>query len=189
MPLAKGEKMSKSSSGSSKTGSTVLAQLIRDRRHRLGMTRQQLAEATGVPYSTVAQIETAYRGVSPSRLGVIARALQLDPAELYDILASEPTAEAPAAPASTSGSTMQQENDSWHHNPNYSTAATPPRAAPASGAPGPVAASQPDIVARAVELISQLPAELWLETLGKVQAHVLTDLVHREAQQRHHRSD
>ncbi|MFL6065578.1 MAG: helix-turn-helix domain-containing protein [Friedmanniella sp.] len=181
--------MSKSSSGSSKTGSTVLAQLIRDRRHRLGMTRQQLAEATGVPYSTVAQIETAYRGVSPSRLGVIARALQLDPAELYDILASEPTAEAPAAPASTSGSTMQQENDSWHHNPNYSTAATPPRAAPASGASGPVAASQPDIVARAVELISQLPAELWLETLGKVQAHVLTDLVHREAQQRHHRSD
>src|SRR4051795_2374093 len=133
MLLAKREKMSKpAAQGSSKTGSSVLAQLIRDRRHQLGLSRQQLAEATGVPYSTVAQIETAYRGVSPSRLGVIARALQLDPAELYDVLASEPTAAAPAAPASTSESTMQQENaDSWHHNPNYASAASPPRAAPA----------------------------------------------------------
>src|SRR3954447_9131357 len=141
MPLAKGEKMAKPSSGSSKTGSNRLAELIRDRRHRLGMTRQQLAEATGVPYSTVAQIETAYRGVSPSRLGVIARALQLDPAELYDVLASDQTA-ASAAAASTTGSTMQQEkDDSWHHNPNYAAAANPPRAAPASGASAPAAPS------------------------------------------------
>src|SRR3954447_13513863 len=92
MPLAKGEKMSKSSSGSSKTGSTRLAELIRDRRHRLGPTPQQLAEATGAPSSIVGPIENAYPGRSPHRLGVIARALQLAPAELYDVLASEPTA-------------------------------------------------------------------------------------------------
>src|SRR4051794_19724236 len=100
MLLAKREKMSKpAAQGSSKTGSTVLAQLIRDRRHQLGLSRQELAEATGVPYSTVAQIETAYRGGAPGRLGVIARALQLDPKELYDVLASEP----PAPPASPAG--------------------------------------------------------------------------------------
>src|SRR4051794_16285385 len=119
MPLAKGVNMSKPSSGS-KTGSTRLAQLIRDRRHQLGLSRQQLAEATGVPYSTVAQIKTAYRGVSPSRLGVIARPLQLDPAEMYDVLASDPSAPPAATSANATGSTMEQEkDDSWHHNPNY----------------------------------------------------------------------
>ena len=75
--------------GSGKTGSDELARVVRERRESLGWTRQQLADATGIPYPTIAQIETAYRGVSPSRLGVIARVLGLDPKELYDVLASQ----------------------------------------------------------------------------------------------------
>lgn len=83
--------MARSSQGSNgKTGSNELARVIRERREELGMSRQELADATGIPYPTIAQIETAYRGVSPSRLGVIARALGLDPKELYDLLASDP---------------------------------------------------------------------------------------------------
>src|SRR3954470_8459488 len=86
------------SEGSAKTGSEALARLIRERREGLGLTRQDLADATGIPYPTIAQIETAYRGVSPARLGVIARALGLDPKALYDLLASEGEADAPVPP-------------------------------------------------------------------------------------------
>src|SRR3954468_13261250 len=110
------------SDGSAKTGSEELARLIRDRREQLGMSRQDLADATGVPYPTIAQIETAYRGVSPSRLGVIARALGLDPAQLYDVLASD-TGAAPLAkrarrgrPAARVRSTGEGE---WLANPAY----------------------------------------------------------------------
>ena len=41
------------SDGSAKTGSERLARLIRSRREQLGMSRQDLADATGVPYSTI----------------------------------------------------------------------------------------------------------------------------------------
>src|SRR6478735_10756925 len=85
-----------SQSGGGKTGSHDLARVIRARRGELGMSRQELADSTGIPYPTVAQIETAYRGVSPGRLGIIARALGLDPKELYELLA---TANGPADPA------------------------------------------------------------------------------------------
>ena len=85
--------------GSGKTGSDELARVVRERRESLGWTRQQLADATGIPYPTIAQIETAYRGVSPSRLGVIARVLGLDPKELYEVLASEGDGWRSAGPA------------------------------------------------------------------------------------------
>ena len=80
-----------------KTGSQELARILRERREELGMSRQDLADATGIPYPTVAQIETAYRGVSPARLGVIARVLGLDPKDLYDVLASEGAADSGCA--------------------------------------------------------------------------------------------
>ena len=100
--------MARSSQGSNgKTGSNELARVIRERREELGLSRQELADATGIPYPTIAQIETAYRGVSPSRLGVIARALGLDPKELYELLASDPgspdlVSPAPVSPAPVS---------------------------------------------------------------------------------------
>src|SRR3954454_24511710 len=108
------------SDGSAKTGSEELARLIRDRREQLGMSRQDLADATGVPYPTIAQIETAYRGVSPSRLGVIARALGLDPKELYDVLASDTGAPATAAkPRRVRPAARVRGNAEWLANPAY----------------------------------------------------------------------
>src|SRR3954467_10635676 len=108
------------SEGSAKTGSEALAQLIKGRREELGMSRQDLADATGVPYPTIAQIETAYRGVSPSRLGVIARALGLDPKEPYDVLASDTSGAASAAPRATRRTrpaARVRPDDAWMPNP------------------------------------------------------------------------
>ena len=113
---------------SGKTGSDELARVVRERRESLGWTRQQLADATGIPYPTIAQIETAYRGVSPSRLGVIARVLGLDPKELYDVLASEGEAAGAAPPMSAPparGRSAQRFRaaGSWHDNPGFAAAA------------------------------------------------------------------
>ncbi|GAA1826588.1 helix-turn-helix domain-containing protein [Microlunatus capsulatus] len=167
---------------SGKTGSTVLAQLIRNRRQQLGMSRQDLADVTGVPYSTVAQIETAYRGLSPGRLGVIARALQLDPADLYDVLASEPSPTSTRAEGTRPSQAAGRDDDSWYTNPAYLAATRAPEAAAPSGPPAVPALPESDIVSRAVELLSQLPAGRRLEALGKVQARLLSDLVQHEAQ-------
>src|SRR3954465_13726039 len=115
------------SDGSAKTGSDELARLIRERREQRGMSRQDPADATGVPYPTIAQIETAYRGVSPSRLGVIARALGLDPAELYDVLARETGAPAHAAkPRRARPPARVRGDDDWQANPAYAPQSSPP---------------------------------------------------------------
>jgi len=172
-----------SSGSSSKTGSTVLATLIRDRRHQLGLSRHELAEATGVPYSTIAQIETAYRGVSPSRLGVIARTLQLDPAELYDVLAAEPASSAASASAAGPDQAAGTNVDSWHANPVYVTAMRQPAAAAPAGPPAaPPGTPEPEIISHIVKLLSQLPATRRLDALGQVQARLMADLVHDEVQ-------
>ena len=169
--------------GSGKTGSAVLAKLIRDRRHQLGLSRQDLAESTGVPYSTVAQIETAYRGVSPSRLGVIARALQLDPAELYDVLASEPAVTASRQEAPGRVAAADAGDDSWHGNPTYLAAPDQPAAAvPPGAAPPPPASPDTDTVNQVLELLSQLPAERRLKALSDVQSELLSGLVQDEVQ-------
>jgi transcriptional regulator with XRE-family HTH domain len=165
------------SDGSAKTGSERLARLIRDRREQLGMSRQDLADATRVPYPTIAQIETAYRGVSPSRLKMLARALGLDPAELYGALASE-TPLAAGQPARRQPSTARAPGDGgWLPNPAYAPPA--PAAAPA---PLPVEAASPapDVVEVVVALLSQLPPHERLDALGLVQSRLLSGLVQEE---------
>jgi len=183
--------------GSGKTGSDELARVVRERRESLGWTRQQLADATGIPYPTIAQIETAYRGVSPSRLGVIARVLGLDPKELYEVLASEGDvggAPAPLSEAPARGRSAQRFRaaGSWHDNPGFADAAPVapvgrpsrpvPPTQPRSALPAPTGPSDqqsPDVVGRVVELLSQLPADQRLEALSRVQ-HVVLDQIVQE---------
>jgi transcriptional regulator with XRE-family HTH domain len=173
--------MSRSSSdGSAKTGSERLARLIRDRREQLGMSRQDLADATTVPYPTIAQIETAYRGVSPSRLKTIARALGLDPAELYDVLASDTPPEA-GQPGRQARSPARATGDSgWLPNPAYA----PPVPVAADPAPPPPEAAPPasDVVEHVVALLSELPPHQRLDALGRVQSRLLSGLVREEVQ-------
>src|SRR4051794_7120568 len=169
------------SEGSAKTGSEALARLIRERREGLGMTRQDLADATGVPYPTIAQIETAYRGVSPSRLGVIARALGLDPAELYDVLASDTGTSAPTAKSvRRSRPTARVRGDEdWLTNPAYA-----PQSAPVLAESAPLAMEAPPpswgVVEEVVALLSDLPADQRLDALGRVQSRLLSGLVQEE---------
>jgi transcriptional regulator with XRE-family HTH domain len=175
------------SDGSSKTGSERLARLIRHRREHLGMSRQDLAGATGVPYPTIAQIETAYRGVSPSRLGTIARALGLDPAQLYDVLASDPPSAA-ANPARRTRSTAQAGGDSeWLPNPAY---APPPAPMTGDQTPPPMEAASPasDVVEHVVALLSELPPHERLDALGRVQSRLLSGLVQDEVRRATERS-
>jgi Helix-turn-helix len=160
------------SEGTGKTGSHALAQTIRERREQLGMSRHELAEATAVPYPTIAQIETAYRGVSPSRLGVIARALDLDPADLYEVLASD-AASPSATPARRSHSSRHSmDGGDWQPNPAYA----PP------SAPLPEESHRPssDVVAQVVHLLSQLPRNERLDALGQVQSQLLKRLVQED---------
>jgi transcriptional regulator with XRE-family HTH domain len=145
-------------SQSSKTGSSALARVIRERRKELGLSRHALAEATGVPYPTIAQIETAYRGVSPSRLGVIARVLGLDPKDLYDLLAGE-TAEPPSGPP-PGGWEASGSSTAWRANPAYLAASAPPSTLPATAAPsaGPSGPPAPAYVAASVPPPALAPA-------------------------------
>jgi transcriptional regulator with XRE-family HTH domain len=165
--------------GSAKTGSERLAQLIRDRREQLGMSRQDLADATRVPYPTIAQIETAYRGVSPRRLGTIARALALDPARLYDLLASD-TPPAAGKPARRAPSATRARGDSeWLPNPAYAPPPAPMAADPVPPPPK-AAPSASDVVEHVVALLSGLPPHERLDALGRVQSRLLSGLVQDE---------
>ena len=145
--------MARSSEGNAKTGSEDLAQVIRDRRNQLGMSRQELADTTGVPYPTIAQIETAYRGASPARLGVIARALGLDPKDLYDVLANDtPTQSLVGARRHPGTAAVRHQDASWHANPAYH-APLPPEAAEtaADSSPASVAARTTDVVGQVID--------------------------------------
>lgn len=165
--------------GGAKTGSDALARLVRDRRERLGMTRHDLAEATGVPYPTIAQIETAYRGASPGRLKVIAGALGLDPADLYAVLAAD--AAGPSAKPARGGrpAAAARGEGRWLANPSYASPAAPLASEPAPTPPG-SPPSAADVVDRVVALLDQLPPQERLDALGRVQSRLLAGLVRDE---------
>jgi transcriptional regulator with XRE-family HTH domain len=159
-----------------KTGSRALGDLIQRRRKELGLSRQELAERTGVPYPTLAQIETAYRKASPTRLRVIAEALGLSSADLFEVLTSgdldgdEPThtPHAPsAAPARVAGA--------WIANPAYLADKQIDASIPAV-----TGAADSDAVERVVGILSELPASERLDALARVQSRLLSGLVEDE---------
>lgn len=167
-------------SDSGKTGSEDLARIVRERRKALGMSRQELADASGIPYPTIAQIETAYRGVSPARLGVIARVLGLDPKELYDVLASDSAdaalAEAAERPPAVARSRIPAGKGSWHANPRFAAAMPMAAAAPAAARP-PAEPSVGEVVGQVVELLVSLPDATRMEALARVQSQLLERIV------------
>lgn len=68
---------------SPKTGDLELGRTIASRRDELGMSRKELAEATGLSYPYIAQIETGYRLPSSRHQVPIAKALGLSLDELF----------------------------------------------------------------------------------------------------------
>ncbi|WP_158277203.1 helix-turn-helix domain-containing protein [Serinibacter arcticus] len=68
---------------SPKTGDLGVGRRIASRREQLGLSRRALAEATGLSYPYIAQIETGYRMPSSRHQGPIARVLGLSLDELF----------------------------------------------------------------------------------------------------------
>jgi transcriptional regulator with XRE-family HTH domain len=169
--------------GGGKTGSPRLAELIRARRHQLGMTRQDLADAAAIPYPTVAQIETAYRGVSPARLGILARVLGLDPKELYDVLAADTSGPPEQAPGRVSARSGDLRVGGWYANPGFAAPAV--EGADAADPAGPTSDRQTNtVITDVLALLSSLPTHERLDALSRVQRQLLADLVDEQVQRR-----
>ena len=70
-----------------KTGSEEFGELLRRGRERLGMSRRDLVEATGLSYPYISQLETGYRQPSPTAIQKLADALQLSLDDLFSAMA------------------------------------------------------------------------------------------------------
>jgi transcriptional regulator with XRE-family HTH domain len=70
-----------------KTGSDEFGELLRLGRERLGMSRRDLVEATGLSYPYISQLETGYRQPSPTAIQKLADALQLSLDDLFSAMA------------------------------------------------------------------------------------------------------
>lgn len=68
---------------SPKTGDIELGKKIAARREELGMSRKELAEATGLSYPYIAQIETGYRLPSTKHQVILSKVLGLSLDELF----------------------------------------------------------------------------------------------------------
>jgi transcriptional regulator with XRE-family HTH domain len=152
-------------SGSGKRGSPELADLLRKQREAMGLSRRDLADATGLSYPYISQLETADRRPSPEAMHTLARALDLEPGRLFDTLS-------PDEPATASAGTVRRQGTSrspshYLPNPLHAAAAPPPSALP----------DQTDPVLAAVAALESVPAEQRLAALNEVQAAVVAGLV------------
>jgi transcriptional regulator with XRE-family HTH domain len=71
---------------SAKTGSEELGEMLRRARQRLGMSRRDLAESTGLSYPYISQLETGYRMPSSPAMRSLADALGLRVDSLFDAI-------------------------------------------------------------------------------------------------------
>ena len=158
-------------------GGEEFGRLLTARRHELGLSRREVADASGLSYPYVSQLETGYRLPSHKAIAALAEALELDPGELsasipYEeaLASSDPRVRKPRSARSREG---------WYGNPEY-MAAPSPAASPPS--PDPVR------VARQVgDLIGSLPADQRLDALNLAQRQVMEDLVSEKLEDRRDR--
>jgi transcriptional regulator with XRE-family HTH domain len=149
-----------------KRGSFELAELLRDGREALGMSRRDLADATGLSYPYISQLETADRRPSPEVMHVLARTLGVDPTRLFATLTPDMPRDE-ARPSKRGGAGGQ--SSTYLANPAHASA---PEAARSE--------EDADPVRVAVAALEALPATERLTALNEVQAAVLAGLVGRE---------
>src|SRR6478752_2356810 len=121
---------------SAKTGSEEFGDLLRQARQRLGMSRRDLAEASGLSYPYISQIETGYRMPSSPAMRSLADALGLRVDSLFDAIppaaprdAAPPPPPAPAAIRAPAPASAAAPAAPAAHR-------VMPVASPAGGAPG-----------------------------------------------------
>lgn len=66
-----------------------LVQTLKDARKRSGLKQEELAQRLGCPRTMISLIETGQRRVDVLEFYTIAKALDLDPAELFDEMAKK----------------------------------------------------------------------------------------------------
>lgn len=152
--------------GGGKRGSAELAELLRAGREAMGMSRRDLADATGLSYPYISQLETADRRPSPEAMHVLARALGVDPGQLFATLS--PDEPAAGQTGSRRRSAVGGASSQYLGNPAH--ASTPSAARPADEA---------DPVRAAVAALESVPVQDRLAALNEVQAAVVAGLVGR----------
>jgi transcriptional regulator with XRE-family HTH domain len=151
-------------------GAEEFGRLLTARRHELGLSRREVADASGLSYPYVSQLETGYRLPSHKAIAALADALELDPGELS---ASIPYGEALASSDVRSSRSQRsaRSREGWHANPQYQTVE-------ASAAPRPADAEE---VARQIaDLVRALPRGERLDALHLAQREVTEHLVAEE---------
>lgn len=154
-----------STSTARKTGDLALGRRVAERRDELGMSRKELAEATGLSYPHIAQIETGYRLPSTKQQPVLSKVLGMSLDELFNT-----DLELPAPPSRLSAA------------PPPAAASAPRRTAAQSAAPSRVTLD--GAVARAAEEIEALPAPRRLEALAQLQLRIMEGVTEYQARQR-----
>jgi transcriptional regulator with XRE-family HTH domain len=189
-----------------KTGSEEFGELLRQGRERLGMSRRDLVEATGLSYPYISQLETGYRQPSPAAIQKLADALQLSLDDLFSAMAkgrrdevsmnAEPERStgwvrnasfsgagggATAAPRA-SGRRMRAAMPSGPPMDVRAQGDIPPEAAPLQvehhlEVPSPQGIDADAVVEKAADLIIALPAPIRLETMARLQAEVVQSVI------------
>lgn len=154
-----------------------LAAALRVRRDELGLSRKDLASATGLSYPYIAQLEGGYRAPSLGSARKLAAALSLPVEDLVALADDDPVlAGSPPPPAA-------------YANPIYAPSIAMSAMSADDGPAGEMLATDRRLsrvmirsdAARAVlearEALSRLPAEDRLIALSQLQAEVLDDVV------------
>jgi transcriptional regulator with XRE-family HTH domain len=155
-------------------GAEEFGRRIKARRERLGLSRRDVVEASGLSYPYVSQLETGYRLPSHKALAALAEALELDPGELS---ASIPYEEALASSDLGARKTRSvRSREGWYGNPQYAGASV--------AADMPPAPDSRRIARQVAELIGSLPTDERLDALNRAQHQVIEDLVAEQLEER-----
>ncbi|WP_200954424.1 MULTISPECIES: helix-turn-helix domain-containing protein [unclassified Nocardioides] len=149
---------------SPKTGDLALGRRIADRRDELGLSRKDLASATGLSYPYIAQIETGYRSPSMKHQFSIARALGLSLDDLFSSPDDQtfPGSAVPAPPAAPPPRLPSRA-------PSRSLRTTPRRT------------TIDEVIEHAVTEIESLPVSVRLEALSRIQLRIMQGVTEEQA--------
>ncbi|MDQ3627753.1 MAG: helix-turn-helix domain-containing protein [Actinomycetota bacterium] len=139
-----------------------LARLLRARRRELGLSRNDVVDASGLSYPYVSQLETGYRTPSRKSVARLAQALRMD----ADDLAAAIPYEAAAVPAPAG------------HPPAAAVAWQPNPAYEGRSHKRPTGTDETArLVATAVDALGRLPVSARLAALADVQRQVVEQVV------------
>lgn len=115
---------------SPKTGNQEFGDLLREAREDRGMSRRDLAEATGLSYPYISQLETGYRLPSPTAIQTLSRVLHVSLDSIFAAI-THPADQPPTAPRRRVRATPLGwvENGSFATGPTAAAAMEPPSSA------------------------------------------------------------